>query len=135
MNLIVKTRGNQPIDEREKQWAEAKFQKLAKLCPPEAVIEVTLEDLYGPKGGRDKKVHVLAELPHAKEPFHLEETDLKFRKAISTARARFERYLKRYRDRHEAGGPRHPRKYFFSRIFERFGRSQNPEENPEVPTP
>lgn len=120
MKLIVKTRGNQPIDERDKKWTEIKFAKLAKLCPPEAVVEVTLEDLYGPKGGQDKRVHVVAELPHAPEPFHLEETGLKFRKTISTARDRFERYLRRYRDRHLAGSPRRPRKYFFSSLFERF---------------
>ncbi|MEK7460971.1 MAG: HPF/RaiA family ribosome-associated protein [Patescibacteria group bacterium] len=123
MNLIIKTRGNQPIGDRDKKWAEAKFAKLAKLCPAETVVEVTLEDLYGPKGGRDKRVHVLAEMPHAPEPFHLEETDLKFRKAISTARARFERYLKRYREKHESSS-RRPRKYWLAKVLEKFSRGQ-----------
>lgn len=127
MNLIVKTRGNQPIDERDKKWAEAKFAKLAKLCPPETVVEVTLEDLYGPKGGRDKRVHVLAELPYATEPFHLEETGLKFRKTISTARDRFERYLKRYREK-QALGSRYPKKYWVTKLFERFTRYSSEEE-------
>lgn len=121
MNLIIKTRGNQPIDDRDKKWAEAKFAKLAKLCLPETVVEVTLEDLYGPKGGRDKRVHVAAEIPHAHEPFHLEETDLKFRKAISTARDRFERYLKRYREKREIG-TRFPKKYWVAKLFDRFSR-------------
>lgn len=126
MNLTLKTKGNQPIDERDKKWAEAKFQKLAKLCPPEAVIEVTLEDLYGPKGGQDKRVHVVAELPHAHESFHLEETGLKFRKTITTARDRFERYLRRYREKHDVAA-RHPHKYFLSKLFQRFGRSNQEE--------
>ncbi len=129
MNLIVKTRGNQPIQDKDKKWAEAKFLKLKKLCPPETVVEVTLEDLYGPKRGEDKRVHVLAELPHAPEPFHLEETDVQFRRAITTARDRFERYLKKYRDRHEQNH-RYPRKFWIAELVHRLrgrGRGQGQE--------
>lgn len=128
MNLIIKTRGNQPIDERDKKWAEAKFSKLSKLAPPETVIEVTLEDLFGPKGGQDKKVHVLAELPKVKEPFHLEEIGTTFRTTITIARDRFERYLKRYRDRYEIGS-RWPRKFWIAKILEWLSRrSESPRE-------
>lgn len=133
MNLIIKTRGNQPIDEKEKKWAEAKFVKLTKLCPPETVIEVTLEDLYGPKRGQDKKVHVLAEIPHAKEPFHLEEVDVKFRPAITRARDRFVRYMKRLKDKESVHHNRPSRKGLLGRFLARL-RRQNHEtavgENP-----
>lgn len=118
MNLIIKTKGNQPIDDREKQWAEAKFRKLAKLCPPETILEITLEDMFGPKGGNDKRVHVLADLPHTKEPFHLEETDVQFRKAITVARDRFERHLKRIRAR-QLDTTRRPKKYWLANLFNR----------------
>lgn len=124
MNFILKTKGNQPIDEKDKQWAEAKFRKLAKLCPPASVIEVTLEDLYGPKGGQDKCVHVLAELPGDKQPFHLTETDLNFRKAITTARDRFERHLKRLRER-SLDTRRKPRKYWLADLAERIFRRRD----------
>lgn len=124
MNLILKTRGNQPIEERDKRWAEAKFRKLGKLLPAESVVEVTLEDLFGPKGGRDKKVHVLAELPHAKEPFHLEEVGPVWRKTITIARDRFERYLKRYRETHQLAG-RKPRKFWIAKMLERFSRRRD----------
>lgn len=123
MNLIIKTRGSQPVAEADKRWAESRFRKLAKLCPPSTVVEVTLEDLFGPKGGRDKKVHVLAELPHAKEPFHLEEVDDVFRKAITNARNRFERHLKRYRAKQEIGS-RYPRKFWIQKVLERFRRQE-----------
>ena len=126
MQLIIKTKGSQPIDDRDKRWAEAKFRKLGKFVPAETIIEVTLEDLYGPKRGNDKKVHVLAELPHTKEPFHLEEVGVQFRKTISIARDRFERYLKKYHDR-TLTGSRFPRKYWFAKLFERFGsRAESP---------
>ena len=123
MNLIIKTRGNQPINDRDKKWAEAKFAKLAKLCPAETLVEVTLEDLYGPKGGRDKRVHVRAELAGTHEPFHLEETDLKFRQAITTARHRFERYVKRYREKQE-NRHRLPKNVWLANLLGRFGRRQ-----------
>lgn len=126
MNLIIKTRGNQPIDDRDKRWAEAKFRKLRPLCPPETVVEVTLEDMFGPKGGQDKRVHVLAELPQAKEPFHLEESGHKFRKTISIARDRFVRYLQRYRDKYVIGR-RKPRKFWIAKVLERFGRREKSE--------
>ena len=121
MTLIIKTRGNQPIADNEKKWAEAKFMKLGKLMPAESVVEVTLEDMYGPKKGIDKKVHVLAELPHVAEPFHLEEIDVNFRKAITTARDRFERYLKRNHEKHQTL-TRHPRKFWIAKVLERFTR-------------
>lgn len=100
MNLIVKTKGTQPITDKEREWARVKFLKLRKLIPGEVIVEVTLEDMYGPKGGRDKKVHVLTELPKSKQPFHLEEIDTNLRKAVTTARDRFWRYLVRYRETH-----------------------------------
>lgn len=119
MSLILKTKGSQPISDKDRRWAEAKFAKLTKLLPPEAVVEVTLEDLYGPKRGIDKRVTIVAELPLAKEPFHLQETGLKFRETITTARDRFDRYLKKYHDRHQLAG-RKPRKYWLTKLFERF---------------
>ena len=121
MNLIIKTKGTQEIDKKDKKWAEAKFLKLTKLCPPETVVEVTLEDLYGPKRGEDKKVHVLAEIPHAKEPFHLEEVDTRFRPAITRARDRFVRYIKRLKDKEQTTG-RPSRKGLLGRFLGRLRR-------------
>lgn len=121
MGLIIHTKGNQPISEKDRRWAEAKFAKLKKLLPPEAIVEVTLEDLYGPKRGVDKRVSIAAELPGAAEPFHLEETGLKFRQTITTARDRFERYLKKYRDRQVMAG-RKPRKYWLAKLLDRLAR-------------
>ncbi len=126
MAIIVKTKGSQPISDQDKRWATAKFAKLKKLLPPTAVVEIMLEDLYGPKRGIDKRVHVLAELPHAKEAFHLEETATQFRPAITTARDRFERYLKKYNERHQPS--RRPRKYWFAKLLERFRRPQSSED-------
>src|SRR3989338_6643850 len=68
MNLIIKTKGNQPIAEKDKKWAEAKFLKLTKLCPSETVVEVTLEDLYGPKRGEKKNFMSWPKFPTPKSP-------------------------------------------------------------------
>lgn len=118
MNLTIKTKGSQPISDRDKNWAQAKFRKLAKLCSPESTIEVTLEDMFGPKGGQDKRVHVLANIPHTKQPFYLEETSTNLRQAITSARSRLERYLIRSRDR-QLDDSRRPRKAWFTRLFNR----------------
>ena len=122
MNLIIKTKGNQPIAEKDKKWAAAKFLKLTKLCPSETVVEETLEDLYGPKRGEDKKVHVLAEIPHAKEPFHLEEVDTRFRPAVTRARDRFVRYIKRLKEKEEIHRGRPSRKGLLGRLLGRLRR-------------
>lgn len=118
MQIILKTKGNQPIDNRDSAWVEAKFKKLGRFIPIESVVEITLEDLYGAKGGVDKKIHVLTELPHTKQPFYLEEVSTNFRAAAIRARDRFLRHLKKYRDRVEIGN-RFPRKYWINRVFDR----------------
>lgn len=122
MNLIVKTKGSQPISDKDRAWARTKFLKLKKLIPGETIIEVTLEDLYGPKGGRDKKVHVLTELPKSKQPFHLEEVDSNLRRAVTTARDRFWRYLVRYREQHSEHLGRRRKRDIILGLFRRLRR-------------
>ena len=123
MNLIFKVKGPGELQEKDRRWAEAKFIKLSKLAAGSMVVEVTFEPKIGSKKGDQKKVTVTCELPHAKEPFHLEEIDYNFNKAVTAARDRFERYLKKYHDRVEIGS-RFPRKFWFQKLFSRDEQDQ-----------
>lgn len=98
MQIAFKTK-NFKLTKKVKKYIQDKLLKYNRQLPPNTFIEVNLEDIYGPKGGRDKKVHLSVNVP-GEEYIHLEEKtsdifasiDLvfkKFAKKIRRAKGKF----------------------------------------------
>jgi len=60
MQIAFKTK-NFKLTKRTKKYIQDKLLKYNKQIPDNSYIEINLEDIYGPRGGRDKKVHLLEE--------------------------------------------------------------------------
>ena len=71
MQIVFKTK-NFKLTKKIKKYIQDRLLKFNRQLPDSTFIEINLEDIYGPKGGKDKKVHLSVDTP-GEEYLHLEE--------------------------------------------------------------
>jgi ribosomal subunit interface protein len=103
MQVIMKKR-DVSVDPELLDYAE---QKVRDKCATyihrhsDAVVcEIEFQDLYGSKGGVDKRVDVTMDLPHKARALHIEESDLTFKESIDKLVDRLDKPLARYKELH-----------------------------------
>ena len=62
MQIAFKTK-NFKLTKRIKKYLQDKLLKFNSQLPQETFIEIKLEDIYGPRGGKDKCVQIAADIP------------------------------------------------------------------------
>ena len=71
MQLVFKAK-HFKLTKKIKKYIQNKLLKFDRSLPKSTFVEINLEDIYGPKGGKDKKVHLSVDIPGEKF-IHLEE--------------------------------------------------------------
>lgn len=66
---------------------------------PSTVMDINVRDINGPKGGIDKEVDIVATIKGDKRPIKITERDMYVKEAIDKASDRFEKLLRRYKDK------------------------------------
>lgn len=97
MQIAFKTK-NFKLTKRTKKYIQDKLLKYNKQIPDSSYIEINLEDIYGPRGGRDKKVHLSIDIP-GEEYIYLEETTSDVFASIDLVFKKFNQKIKKVRDK------------------------------------
>ncbi len=93
MQISFKTK-NFKLTKKTKKYIQDKLLKLNKQIPDNSFFEINLEDIYGPRGGMDKKVHLTIDIP-GEEYIHLEETTSDVFASIDLVFKKFNRKIKK----------------------------------------
>jgi len=93
MQIVFKTR-HFKITRRVKIYLQKKLAKFEHWLPEATFIEITLEDIYGPKGGKDKKIHLSIDIP-GERFIHLEEKTSDIYASIDIVIKKFNRQIKK----------------------------------------
>jgi ribosomal subunit interface protein len=114
--MTIKSR-HMPLNDHLKGYVAAKIeQPAAKYFDGPAVsLEVELSNLFGPKGGLDKRCEVVMALPR-QHVLRIEEVSDDLYKAIDTAGDRLLRSIERYKGKTLRGG-RYPKKYYVAKLL------------------
>jgi len=94
MRINIKTVRHLRLSKEIKHYVEVKIGKFEKRLPKSSLVEIIFEDMFGPKAGKDKKVHLKVRLSENKKPaLNLEEVASDFREAIDLLQEKFERKI------------------------------------------
>lgn len=94
MRINIKTVRHLKISDDIKLYAEKKLEKFEKRIPKDSFIEITFEDLQGERGGKNKLIHLEANLYSNPDIiFHLEEKTEDFKKSIDLIERKFREKL------------------------------------------
>lgn len=116
MKIIIKGRRNLKIDLKLRTYIEEKIRKYEKQVKEPSICEVTLEDVWGPKGGVDKVVTIQMVLPGRKNPIFVCERTSDFMGSVDLAQERLEQQISKYKEKVKIGS-RFPAKYWFSKLI------------------
>lgn len=98
MKVVIRTVRHLELPDDIKAYAENKIRKFEERLPVSSLVELTFEDLMGPKDGLDKKVHLETDLYGSQEIiFHLKETTADFRSSIDLIQEKFEREIEKFK--------------------------------------
>ncbi len=97
MRFIIKTR-RVKLTESIKSQIPKKFLKFEKWIPESTIVELTLSDERGTKGGRDKRAIINVDLPRYKM-IHLEQLSDDIISSIDGVQKRLEIKLRKFRDK------------------------------------
>ncbi|MFH1750027.1 MAG: HPF/RaiA family ribosome-associated protein [bacterium] len=95
MQIAFKTK-NFKLTKKTKKYIQGKLLKYNKQIPDNSYIEINLEDIYGPRGGRDKKVHLSVDIP-GEEYIYLEEITSDVFASIDLVFKKFNQKIKKVR--------------------------------------
>jgi ribosomal subunit interface protein len=87
--------------EKDKSYIEEKIvSKVAKYFDdPSTVIDITLEDINGPKGGIDKQINIVVDIKGESKPIKITQKDVYVKESIDKAAERLEKVLRRQKDK------------------------------------
>lgn len=94
---------NVDLSEDLKSYAQEKILKFAPLVLEPAICDIVLTDEYGPKGGKDKSVHLTLTLPGEKNSIHLEVLTDDFFGSIDLIQEKLDRELEKYKAKIKIG--------------------------------
>jgi len=100
MKIEIKTIHHLKVSEEIAEYARKKLQKFKRRLPQNSKIEVVFEDLFGPRGGQDKLVHLHLYTEPLSDIVHLQAESEDFRKSIDLIQEKLEKTLERDKDRH-----------------------------------
>lgn len=111
MQIIIKGAKGFEIFPENKAYAERRFCKFEKMVKEPAILEITFEHTHGTRANIDKKILLNFTMPGLKKAEHIEELSEHFPESIDRLQKRFEKFLKRWKEKNKIGG-RYPKKYF-----------------------
>jgi ribosomal subunit interface protein len=100
MKLAYKTK-NFKLTKKVKTYVQKKVIKYEKQLPTETFVEISLADVYGPKGGKDKEVHLSVEVP-GEEYVHVEERTSDIYASIDAVFKKFARKIEKTKGKYLA---------------------------------
>jgi ribosome-associated translation inhibitor RaiA len=115
MNIEIKGLGLELTDDLYRLCERRIVAPLRRIYDREGpYLEIELSDLYGPKGGKDKRCRITYTMPATRTLTVVEVTDDIY-KSIDYAALRFERLVKRYKN-WKLRGTRYPKKYYVAEL-------------------
>lgn len=113
MDVEVKAFGIELTDDLARFCKRQIVDPLRRIFDREGpTLEIELSDLYGPKGGLDKRCRITYTMPRTRTLTVVEVTEDIY-KSIDFASRRFRRLVKRYKN-WKLDKPRYPTKYFLA---------------------
>lgn len=115
MNIEIKGLGLEVTDDLHRLVERRIIRPLRRLHDREGpYLEIELSDLYGPKGGKDKRCRITYTMPGTRTLTVVEVTDDIY-KSVDYAALRFERLVKKYKS-WKLRGTRYPKKYYIAQL-------------------
>lgn len=99
MNIIIKGSKGFEIFPENREYAEEKFCKFARVVQEPAILEITFEHTHGTRANIDKKVLMNFTMPGLKQAEHFEIIATHFIEAIDILFEKFETFINRYVDK------------------------------------
>lgn len=117
----IKSKGIK-LDEKDKQYIEEKIiTGVGKYFDDSStIVDVSVRDTNGPKGGVDKEINIVITLKDDKNPIKITEQDVHVNEAIDKAADRVEKVLRRMKKKFVKSG-RYPRKYYINKKLQEEG--------------
>lgn len=100
MRVVVKVRHTEVTDEIKEYARKKVLDKCATyldMSDDSIVCDIELDDQFGAKGGKDKRIDLVLALPHQHLPIRVEYSDISFDTAINEAVDRLTAPLERYK--------------------------------------
>jgi ribosomal subunit interface protein len=116
MKIIIKGK-NFKISPNIQTYVEEKIRKYQEIIEEPSICEISLIDTGGPKGGKDKVVHISCSMPGLKKAIFVKERTSDMMGSIDLAQERFESQIIKYKERKKIGS-RFPAKYWASKMLE-----------------